>query len=92
MPSLSRLQHVIDELDRTLGAGYAREHPDVAAAMLISTAIDAAAATIAAALVEEPEGAIVPLLRAGLNPDVPGYPRPLPGGIGDSQLLEIVGI
>jgi hypothetical protein len=51
------------EGDGTFGTGYAKEHPDLVAGMLIASSIDLAAGIIAAALVEDGDP-IVPLKRS----------------------------
>jgi hypothetical protein len=72
---ISRLQLARDEIDRTFGSNYAREHPELVAVVVQSAASDHAALAIArglqsiAAALIEPEEAqrIVPareLLRA----------------------------
>jgi hypothetical protein len=70
---ISRLEVVQREIDRVFGEGYAREHPDIVAAVMQTAASDWAAARIAVAiervaaalLVEEEPQHIVPreLLR-----------------------------
>ena len=54
---VSRLQLAQAEIDKTFGSNYAREHPEVVSAVMISAALDWAAMTIAAALVAEDEAA-----------------------------------
>jgi hypothetical protein len=72
---ISRLQLAQQEIDKTFGAGFAREHPEVVCAVMASAASDYAALTLARSLreiaaaltIEEEERAIVPareLLRA----------------------------
>ena len=52
------------EIDKTFGSNYAREHPEVVTAVMISASLDWAAMTIAAALVAEEES--VPHNGSGL--------------------------
>ena len=52
---VSRLRLARDELDATFGSNFAREHPEVVSAVMISASLDWAALTIAAALVSEEE-------------------------------------
>ena len=55
---VSRLQLAQAEIDKTFGSNYAREHPEVVSAVMISAALDWAAMTIAAALVTEEEESV----------------------------------
>lgn len=59
---LSRFAFAVSEIDRTLGPGYAKQHPEVLCAVMQSAASDYAAMAIArgldniaTALLEDPE-------------------------------------
>ena len=47
---ISRLQLAAAEIDKTFGAGFAREHPEVVCAVMASAASDYAALALAAAV------------------------------------------
>jgi hypothetical protein len=70
---ISRLQFARDEIDRVFGTNYAREHPEVVTAIMATAASDFAALAIAAALhdiaaalADEPAGAVM-LRASGLS-------------------------
>jgi hypothetical protein len=55
---IARLEFAQREIDRVFGDGFAREHSDLTAAVMLSASMDWAAMTIAAALVVEDEPAV----------------------------------
>jgi hypothetical protein len=59
---VSRLQAARAEVDRVFGEGFAREHSDLVGALVLSVALDNAAAVIAAALLVDSDD-VVPLRR-----------------------------
>jgi hypothetical protein len=71
MDPISRLRFARDEIDRVFGEGYAAQHPDVVASVMMSAAIDFHALSIARALEgvmsvlieDEP---LVPIKRTGI--------------------------
>jgi len=73
---ISRLQLARDEIDKTFGGGFARDHPEVVCAVMASAASDYAALALAAAVrdvaaalvVEDEPGVIAPPHTLRLRP------------------------
>jgi hypothetical protein len=63
MPADNRLPSIIADIDSALGSGFAREHPELIAALLVSRSVDTAAQFVAAALVADSEQPLVPVRR-----------------------------